>query len=120
MVGVLLAGDDPHQRRLAFAITAEQADAFAALDREIDAIEQCRSAEAQADVLECKQGHAWKARKRAAILATLRRSALCPWARRRCSSLITHRVFSPCLASKTGASNRWTGNTAPRRTPQTL
>src|SRR3546814_16174295 len=91
MVGVLLAGDDPHQRRLAFAITAEQADAFAALDREIDAIEQCRPAEAQADVLECKQGHAWKARKRAEILATLRRRALCPRARRRCSRILQHR-----------------------------
>ena len=47
VVGLEVAGDQFQQRRLALAVAAEQADALARLDRQVDAVDQRRVAVAQ-------------------------------------------------------------------------
>ncbi len=51
-----LPGDHPQQGRLALAVSAQHADPLAAVDREIDAVQQ-RRAVAQVDVAEGQQRH---------------------------------------------------------------
>ena len=53
-----LAGHHSQQRRLAGAVAPEQAQPLAALDREVDAVEQWRVAEAQDDIAEGQDRHA--------------------------------------------------------------
>ena len=58
IVGLDLAGEQAQQRRFAFAVAADDADALARLDRQIDVFEQKRAADAVVDALELDQGHA--------------------------------------------------------------
>jgi hypothetical protein len=56
-VGDELAGEDAQQRRLAAAVRAEQADAFALVDDQRDALQQVAIADRHVHVLERQQGH---------------------------------------------------------------
>ena len=56
-VSLELARDDFHQRGLARAVAADETDALAAINLEIDAIEQRRATEAQADIEKTDNGH---------------------------------------------------------------
>jgi hypothetical protein len=56
-VGQQFAGDHFHQRRLARPVAADETHAFAAVNLEIDAIEQRRATEAQADIEKTDKGH---------------------------------------------------------------
>ena len=60
-VGLDQPGGDLEQGRLARAVAADQADALAGRDRQLDAGEQRRAAEGQRDVLELDEGrgHCW-------------------------------------------------------------
>ena len=57
LVGRFFAGDDPHQAGLARAVAAEQADALARLDLEIDLVEQRGGAVLKRDLAKLKQWH---------------------------------------------------------------
>ena len=56
-VGFQLARDDAHQGGLARAVAAEQADAFARIDLEVDRFEDRGAAEVQADLEEGQERH---------------------------------------------------------------
>jgi hypothetical protein len=56
-VGSVDAGDGLHQRRLAGAIVTDEADHFARLDREVDAMQHVDGAKALADALQGEKGH---------------------------------------------------------------
>ena len=51
-VGAKRAGEDVHQRRLAGAVVADEPDAFAGVDREIDAVERADGAEMLFDAVQ--------------------------------------------------------------------
>ena len=57
-IGRLLAGDDAQQRRLAAAVDANEADAIAFVNEQIDAVQQLALAELLADAFEGDQVHA--------------------------------------------------------------
>ena len=57
VIGLQLAGDELEQRRFALAVAAEQTDALAGLDRQIDAIDQRRITEAQVQITQCENCH---------------------------------------------------------------
>ena len=65
-VGLDQSGGDLEQRRLARAVAADQTDALAGRDRQLDAVEQRRAAERERDVLELyeRRRHAWVSRLR--------------------------------------------------------
>ena len=56
-IGAVDAGDGLHQRRLAGAIVADEADHFARLDREVDAMQHVDRAKTLADAVEGEKGH---------------------------------------------------------------
>ena len=58
IVGFDLTGEQAQQRRLAFAVAADDADAFVGLDRQIDLFEQQRTTDAVVDALKLQQWHA--------------------------------------------------------------
>ncbi len=58
VVGLELTGHQPHQGGLAGAVAADDADAFAGFDGQVDVVEQQRTADAEVDVLELEEGHA--------------------------------------------------------------
>ena len=55
-IGAVDAGDGLHQRRLAGAVVADQADHLAGRDLEIDAVQHVDRAEALADVRRARGG----------------------------------------------------------------
>lgn len=57
VIGGDLAGKDAHERSFAGAVTAQEADALAFVDRAGDVVEQWRAAEADAEVVEANEGH---------------------------------------------------------------
>jgi hypothetical protein len=56
-IGGFLAGDETHEAGLARAIAAEETDAFAGLDLEIDFVEQGRGAVFEGDLAELEERH---------------------------------------------------------------
>jgi hypothetical protein len=56
-IGGGLAGGDAHEGGLAGAVTAEQADAFAFLDLEVEVVQDGRAAETDIYVEETEKGH---------------------------------------------------------------
>ena len=56
-IGAIDAGDGLHQRRLAGAIVADEADHLARLDRQVDAMQHVDGAKALADALQGEKGH---------------------------------------------------------------
>ena len=58
VVGLEFAGHQPHQRGLAHAVAADDADAFAGFDGQVDVFEEKRTADTEVDPLELHQGHA--------------------------------------------------------------
>ena len=56
-VGLLVAGQDLHQRRLAAAVDADQADALALLDDQLELVEERAGAEGERDVEGAEQRH---------------------------------------------------------------
>src|SRR5690606_6627519 len=57
VVGLQLARDQAQQGGLAGAVAADDAYAFAGLDRQVDPFEQQRTADAEVDALELEEGH---------------------------------------------------------------
>ena len=58
VIGLDFTGEQAQQRRLAFAVAADDAHAFARIDRQVDVFEQQRTADAVVDALELQQWHA--------------------------------------------------------------
>ncbi len=58
VVGGVDAGDRLHQRRLAGAVVADQADDLAGVDGEVDPVQSLDRAESLADSLELEEGSA--------------------------------------------------------------
>ena len=57
VVGPEFAGHQPHQRGFAHAVAADDADALAGFDGQVDVFEEKRPADAEVDPLELHQGH---------------------------------------------------------------
>ena len=57
VIGFDVPGDELHQRRLARTVAADDADPFVRLQREFDAVEQQRTADAVVDLTKLQQGH---------------------------------------------------------------
>ena len=86
-VGLLEPGDEPEHRRLAGAVGADDADAGARLDREVQAVEHGSAAERLADGVQADERHGatrcerWRARTRPCRRGAHRRGARRPRSR---------------------------------------